>query len=254
MATSWIVVLSRQLGPRHFELLCAHPHMVLTPDTVVEDERLLSGRAGKFLADCRAVMRDGVEHLEAIQVRPLGRNQVDIERLGEVRERFIAAGIGDPTGDPREHWDALVGARALERMSTWDPQKHLVEKFLAAQTIFPSTWWHDDPEPGIEEMVELVGTLKLPGELPTEALLAEANCDLDETPDETGARDRLCAKLVEAANRMLAASSDPRRFGRALDPVYGDGDPVWVLLAPEVYARLLREKLLTDWPGRSAAR
>jgi hypothetical protein len=71
-------LLSRQIGPRHYERLGAPPNSFLTPETHVEDE---AGRAGTFLADLRTVVRDDAERHEATSVRPLRVNPVDVERL-----------------------------------------------------------------------------------------------------------------------------------------------------------------------------
>ncbi|WP_437526507.1 hypothetical protein WME79_41100 [Sorangium sp. So ce726] len=118
---------------------------------------------------------------------------------------------------------------------------------MATQAIFPTSWWDDDPERGVQEMVSLIAELKIRGRSPRARMLRQARLDLGNSSDTDDARDRLCGALVAAANDLVEKADELRRF---CGPFDHDGDPTWIYFDANGYAALLREGLLEPWLRR----
>jgi hypothetical protein len=113
--------------------------------------------------------------------------------------------------------------------------------------VFPTMWWHDDPSAGVDEMA---GLLKLHGvtkRFPRKRLVAEAERALERTNDEDAARDRLCARLCDVANELVAAAGSDRQFCGPYFSDFNGGEPNWLFTTTTQYERLLAEKLLIRW-------
>ena len=239
------VFIGHKLEHQRFELNGAGRVTYLTPETVVDDRvqmYLDAGQCCAILADVEPGPAGGAPCYVAIRIRELKPSPDDYERYHLILERFKRAGV---TVDAPE---ASV-CFADPDFPFWEPFRTILNRFMATQTIFPTSWWDDDPERGVQEMVSLIAELKVRGRFPRARMLRQALRDL-ENPSDTDtddARDRLCAALAAAANDLMEKADGLRRF---CGPFRWDGDPTWIYFDPDRYSALLREGLLEPWLRR----
>ncbi len=166
----------------------------------------------------------------------------DYESYRLILERFKAAGVAF------EAPEASISF-ADPDFPFWAPYSKVVERFVTGQPTFPTSWWDDDPERGVEEMVSLIAELGIRGRFPRARMLKEARLDLEKSSDKDtdDARDRLCVALVARANELAEKAGGAQRF---CGPFIHGSDPTWIYFDPQAYAALLREGLLEPWLGR----
>ncbi|WP_437853492.1 hypothetical protein [Sorangium sp. So ce363] len=239
------VIIGRKLGHQRFELNGAGRVTYLTPETVVDDRvrtYLDAGQCDAILADLEPGPAGGAPCYVAIRVRELKPSPDDYERYHLILERFKRAGVAVDAPD------ASVCFAAPD-FPFWDPLSTILDRFVATQAIFPTSWWDDDPERGVQEMVSLISELKIRGRFPRARMLRQARLDLGNSSDTDAddARDRLCGALVAAANDLVEKADGLRRF---CGPFDHDGDPTWIYFDPDGYAALVREGLLEPWLRR----
>lgn len=248
---SRVVVIGKRIGTGHFELTGAGRPTRIVPATRVSAhvrELLDRGRGEKVLAD--------LEGDDASFVRELAVNDEDLGRFTAVLERYRRAGIAALVPDPARHLDATLRGLAAQGFPQWDPAAHLLDLFLRQHTVFPDTWWHDDPEPGIDEMMDLLEKLGVKAPFPKPKLLEDANADLDgaeDDDDEDAARFRLCVRLCATANLLLEAEGHASRFCGPFYVASNDGEPNWLVCAPSAYAPLVDAGILAPWTGQREA-
>ena len=184
---------------------------------------------------------------------------IDVARFEAAAAAFarakVPALVRKPAVDAlRAAFAELAGGSATQQARhahlPWDPRDYLTRIFLDRANeraeVFPTTWWHDDPSAGIDEMIGLLKLHRVPDKLPRDRLVAEAVRELDRIVDENAARDALSARLCELANELLARSTDRRFCG----PFYSDfngGEPNWLLTTPARFDALIAEQLLIRW-------
>ncbi|UQA60543.1 hypothetical protein [Polyangium aurulentum] len=251
-----VVVLGKQTGPQEVELLGAGIPSYIVPATRITAgvRRLIDeGHGGKVLAEVQPGKRHGVACNVATLVRELEPTPEDVERLRTELARFRRAGVeGFPT-DSDVHVREVLASLVAEGAPFWDPHAHLVERFLRDQVCFPSMWWHDDPEVGVDEMVELLERVaRVRRAFPKRKILAAARKDLDRPDtDEEEARERLCVMLCAAANAALEKGHSERFCGPFQIGSEAD-EPNWIFCRPERFEALLREGILSPWTSRGA--
>jgi hypothetical protein len=205
------------------------------------------------------VEHDGGERV-AVFVRGLAPpHQVDVARFEAALAAFRRAGVPRLVRAPVHDAVRAVFAQLLGPFHDtpthprlpWDPRDYLTTVFLhramKRDEIFPTMWWDDDPSTGIDEMA---GLLKLHGVvalLPRKQLIAEAVEELHQLDSTEAARDALCARLCELANRQLAKAGTDRRFCGPYFCDFNDGEPNWLLTTPAQHDGLVAEKLLVPW-------
>ncbi len=204
----------------------------LDPDRIATDASTAIAQ-GALGVRGRVVLVDIDDRGIAVFVRDLlPPHHLDVDRLEAVLAAFRRCGVDDLVTGPA---DAVLRERFADPPPFWDPSEQLTRTFLdrAVQQgdVFPTTWWHDDPSAGVDEMAELVE--ELGGKrFPRSRLVKDAQRALDRSDDEEMARDELCARLCEAANDVLAKARVPRRFcGPYFSDVNG-GEPNWLLTTP----------------------
>lgn len=239
------VFIGRKLGHQRFELNGAGRITYLTPETLVDDRvqmYLDAQQCRTILADVVPGPTEGALCYVAIRVRELKPNADDYERYRLILERFSRAGVAIDAPDASVCF-------ADRDFPFWDPFRTILRRFVETQTIFPMSWWDDDPEPGVLDMVELIAELKIQGRFPRARMLREAEQDLDKPsgPDGEDARDRLCAALASAVNELLEKAHARLRF---CGPFTWNDDPTWIYFDPDRYAALLQEGLLEPWLRR----
>jgi len=250
-----VVVLGKRLGPQEVELLGAGRPSFIVPTTRVTADvwRLIEeGHGGRVLADVDPGERDGVACNVATRVRELEPTPEDVDRLRAELARFRRAGVEAPTVDPEDRVRTVLASLVADDAPFWDPHDDLVEQYLRNQVCFPETWWHDDPETGVDEMVGLLQrAVRVRGKIPKRKILAAAHKDLDRADtDEDEARDRLCAVLCAAANALLETEGKRKRFCGPFHSGWNGGEPNWIFCRPRLYEALLREGILSPWTGQ----
>jgi hypothetical protein len=242
--TTHRVFIGRKLGDQRFELNGAGRVTYLIPETVVDEcvqSYLDSEQCEAVLAEVEPGLEAGAPCYVATRVRELKPSPEDYERYRLILERFKRAGVAV---------EAPASARLADPdFPFWDPFSTIRRRFLVTQATFPTSWWDDDPERGVQEMVALIAELKIRGRFPRARILKEALSDLwdSSATDTDDARDRLCGDLVAAANVLLEKAGGLCRF---CGPFVHDGDPTWIYFAAAGYEALLREGLLEPWLGR----
>lgn len=244
---SHVVVIGKRVGAGCFELTGAGRPTRIVPATRVTAhvrDLLERGRGEKVLVD--------LEGDEATLVRELAVNDEDLGRFTAILERFRRAGVDALVPDPARHLDETLRALAAQGFPQWDPAAHLLDVFLRAHTVFPDTWWHDDPEPGIDEMMELLEKLGVKAPFPKRKLLEDANEDLDGAEDDEGedeARFQLCERLCKTANVLLEAEGHASRFCGPFYRAWNDGEPNWLVCEEASYVALVDAGVLAHWTG-----
>lgn len=250
---SQVVVIGKQVGGREFELVGAGApcYIVATTRVTAAVRRALNEGIGqKVLADISPGEREGVRCGIASFVRELESNPEDLRRLDAALVAFRRAGLSSFVSDPARQLKEAFVSLASHGFPSWDPAEYLVDLFLRDQICFPETWWHDDPESGVDEMDGLLKRLHVGGALRKSKLLADARKDLDRSEDEDAARDRLCEALCFAANVLVAKAGKSERFCGPYFSRWNDGEPNWIFSEPELFERLIECGVLVRWSGQ----
>lgn len=245
--TTHRVVIGRKLGFQRFELNGAGRVTYLTPETVMDDAvraYLDSGQCVQILADVEPGPAGDIPSYVAVRVRELAPNSEDYARYRLIFDKFEMAGVYVSVPDASVRF-------AEPDFPFWDPFATVFRAFVATQPTFPTSWWDDEPERGVQEMVSLLEELELRGRFPRAQLLQRAQRDLEAESgvEAEHARDQLCAALVVEANQLAEEAGAARRFCGPFDK---DGEPTWMYFEPRGYESLMREALIEPWSGRTS--
>lgn len=194
-----------------------------------------------------AVERDGNRYV-AKHVQRWEPSDTLLEEFSRRVERYDTAGLDLEIREPAAYLVSTLTRGGLQARIQWDPEKHLFDRLTRHFSVFPMIWWHDDIQPALDEMVELMRAEGYVYE-PSSLLTQRAESSLNEArseEDEDRCRERLCEALIKAANEVLILEEDDRRFRPFKAPSWdGDNDVYWVLL-DDVQAQRLERYPLFD--------
>lgn len=193
----------------------------------------------KVLVDYR--YRAGAPKQIAQRVRKLGYDAEDLARFTHFEATLKAAGLEPEVrfGDAAAYLEGRWKVGAANGELPVDPLREFDRLMSAAGRRFPQTWWHDQPDAGIDEMVdEFLVPRGLGENFPAEAILEDYERRMEEEVPESSAtlqheqlvRRYTAGKIAAEANRLLAEAGRAERFFPFADYAWEDEEPVWYLL------------------------